>query len=245
MRKKRKRTAVSQNNSYWKSYSDMMAALLLMFILIMTLALAKAESAITEAQRNANEIKKKETEIEQLLGIKPQIVKELKEQLSEFEVDIDENTGDIMFKSDILFDYNKYDLKSDGANFLGRFIPKYMSVILNEKYLPSIAEIIIEGHTDMTGSYEFNLKLSQARAMSVAQYIVGEKSNFLSASQKSYVRKIITVSGKSSTNPVYTDSSKKTISPEKSRRVEIKFRLKNDETIQQLEELLGTVKQNN
>lgn len=221
----------TSDGGYWKSYSDMMAALLLMFILIMTLALARAND-------NANKLMQKEAEIEKLIGIKPQIVQDLKNKLSEFEVTIDENTGDIEFKSDILFDYNMDVLKSGGMDFLSKFIPKYMSVILSDEYIPYIAEIIIEGHTDTEGGYEFNLKLSQERAMSVANFIVGENSSFLSGEQRDHIRKIMTVTGKSFTNPIYSDDAKKFVDAERSRRVEIKFRLKDDETIQQLQYLL-------
>ena len=231
MRKTRIKTKYS-DNSYWKSYSDMMAALLLMFILIMTLALAKADE-------NNQLIKKQEAEIEMLLGIKPKIVQELKEELSEFEVSIDENTGDIEFKSDILFDYNQDILKSEGTAFLARFMPKYLSVILSDKYLPHIAEIIVEGHTDTEGGYTFNLQLSQERALSVATFIVGEGSKFVSGENIDYLRKIITVTGKSYTHPIYTDNSHTQIDAAKSRRVELKFRLKDDETIGALEKILN------
>lgn len=227
----KRRNRNTSNDGYWKSYSDMMAALLLMFILIMTLALARAND-------NANKLIQKEAEIEKLIGIKPQIVRDLKEKLSEFEVTIDENTGDIEFKSDILFDYNMDALKAEGMDFLSKFIPKYMSVILSEEYIPHIAEIIVEGHTDTEGGYEFNLKLSQERAMSVANFIVGENSFFLSGEQRDHIRKIMTVTGKSFTNPIYFDETKTFVDAERSRRVEIKFRLKDDETIQQLQGLL-------
>lgn len=225
-----KRTRYS-DNSYWKSYSDMMAALLLMFILIMTLALAVADE-------NAKQIKEQEEEIKKLIGIKPQIVKQLREELSEFEVTIDENTGDIQFKSDILFDYNMDNLKSAGSNFLAGFMPKYLNVIFSDEYMPYIAEVIVEGHTDTVGGYSSNLKLSQERALSVANFIVGDGSSLIPEEQRNTLRKILTVTGKSLTNPIYVDDAKTIIDADKSRRVELKFRLKDDETIQTLEELL-------
>lgn len=232
--KKRENT----DGSYWKSYSDMMAALLLMFILIMTLALVKVNDNSDQLMAQKKELEQKEAEIEKLIGVKPQIIQNLKSELSDFEVKIDENTGDIEFKSDILFDYNMDELKSGGMDFLSKFIPKYMNVILSDKYIPYIAEIIVEGHTDTAGGYEFNLKLSQERAMSVANFIVGEKSNFVSGDKRDHIRKIMTVTGKSFTVPIYSDEANKIVDAERSRRVEIKFRLKDDETIQQLQTLI-------
>lgn len=227
------------DNSYWKSYSDIMAALLLMFILIMTTALWKSEENNQTIRQQAEQLAEQEEEIKKLLGIKPQIVRDLKDELSEFEVNIDENTGDIKFESDILFDTDMDVLKPQGTNFLSRFIPAYLKVVLSDEYLPSIAEIIIEGHTDTNGGYTYNLKLSQDRALSVANFIVGENSNFVSGERKEKLRKIITVTGKSFTNPVYTDESKTTIDANKSRRVELKFRLKDDETVAELQRILN------
>ena len=217
---------------YWQSYSDMMAAMFLMFVLIMSSMLIKMQS-------DNETILEQRKQLERILGIKPEIVQELKKELEGFEVNIDEKTGDIEFKSDILFDTDMDVLKNEGTDFLGKFIPKYLNVVLSDKYLPSIAEIIIEGHTDTNGGYTYNLKLSQDRALSVANFIVGEKSNFVSGERKDKLRKIITVTGKSFTNPIYTDDSKKKIDASKSRRVELKFRLKDEETIAELQKILG------
>lgn len=222
----------SKLHDYWQSYSDMMAALLLMFILIMSLALSQVNSQATELQTQKEQLRK-------LLGVKPEIVADLKKELSEFDVNIDEKTGDILFKSDILFDYNQTILKEAGSSFLGQFMPKYLGVILSEKYLPYIAEIIIEGHTDNIGGYAFNLKLSQDRALTVAEYCIGDNNPFVTGEQLDQLRKIITVNGRAYTNPIYTDDTKMVIDQDKSRRVEVKFRLKDDETIEELKQILG------
>ena len=116
---------------------------------------------------------------------------------------------------------------------------KYLGVILDEKYIPYIAEIIIEGHTDDVGGYMSNLKLSQDRALSVADYCIGDKNQFVWGDAIGELRKIVTVNGRSFSNPIYADEEKKIIDQDKSRRVEIKFRLKDDETIAELQRILG------
>jgi outer membrane protein OmpA-like peptidoglycan-associated protein len=66
----------------------------------------------------------------------------------------------ITFDSGILFDVDKAALKSDAITNLDK-----LSVILN-KY--DDTDILIEGHTDATGSEEHNMELSRRRAESVA-----------------------------------------------------------------------------
>ena len=66
----------------------------------------------------------------------------------------------ITFDSGILFDVNKSELRPEATTNLGK-----LAVILN-KYPDT--KILIEGHTDSTGSEEYNRSLSINRAQSVA-----------------------------------------------------------------------------
>jgi outer membrane protein OmpA-like peptidoglycan-associated protein len=66
----------------------------------------------------------------------------------------------ITFASGILFEVNKSDLTSAATESVNK-----LAVILN-KYPDT--KILIEGHTDSTGTRELNMKLSENRAMSVA-----------------------------------------------------------------------------
>lgn len=213
-----------KDTGYWKSYSDMMAALLLVFILIVTMALGKV------AEQNRT--------IEESLGVKRELIEDLDNALSGY-VTVDPGTGDIRFKSDILFAYNKDELMPNGKAFLNDFIPRYLDVILSDKYIDKIAEVIIEGHTDTDGGYTFNLQLSQARALSVAKFVVGENSSLVSQERLERLRKMVTATGKSYMHPIYFDESNSVIDAEKSRRVELKFRLKDDETIKTIGELIN------
>jgi outer membrane protein OmpA-like peptidoglycan-associated protein len=70
----------------------------------------------------------------------------------------------ITFSSGILFDVDKSDLKDNSKTELAE-----LSTILN-KYADT--NIMLAGHTDSTGSDEYNLGLSQRRAQSVADYLL-------------------------------------------------------------------------
>lgn len=100
------------------------------------------------------------------------------------------------------------------------------------------AEIILEGHTDTDGGYMYNLQLSQNRALAVASYCLSDEQNIFSAQERDELRKIITANGKSWSDPVYS-SDGRDIDKNASRRVEIKFRLKDDEMVKEMAEILG------
>ncbi|NUO82594.1 OmpA family protein [candidate division KSB1 bacterium] len=69
----------------------------------------------------------------------------------------------IVFDSGILFDVNKATLKPVSQQNLAK-----LATILN-KYPDT--NILLEGHTDATGSDEHNLELSRQRSQSVANYL--------------------------------------------------------------------------
>ena len=95
-------------------------------------------------------------------------------QAAEIEQDIEgakvERIGEgikITFDSGILFDVNKASLKQASETNLTN-----LAEILN-KYEDT--NILLEGHTDATGSEEYNLELSKKRAQSVSNYLAMSK----------------------------------------------------------------------
>ena len=73
----------------------------------------------------------------------------------------------ITFDSGILFDVDRADLKYDSRAELAQ-----LAAILN-KY--SDTNIMLGGHTDSTGSADYNLRLSERRAHSVADYLTTQQ----------------------------------------------------------------------
>ena len=107
-------------------------------------------------------------------------------------------------------------------------------------FSPYVAEIIIEGHTDTDGGYMYNLQLSQNRAFAVVSYCLDENNHFLSDSQLEELRVLLTANGRSWSAPVYAADG--TVDMQASRRVEIKFRLKDEEMMNQIAEMLEETK---
>ena len=128
-------------------------------------------------------------------------------------------------------------LKQSGESLLKKFIPKYIGVLTNKQFKEYVSEIIIEGHTDSEGDYLYNLELSQKRALSVSSYCLNAKSAVLSESKIKGVRDMITANGKSFSNPVLDKDGKEDRNA--SRRVEFLFRLKDEDMINQMSDVLS------
>ena len=198
--------------------------------------LEEQQSQLSEQQKLLEE---QSSQIEQIVGIKGQLITALNQKLTENQIQLqaDPSTGAITVEDTILFASNSNELRTEGKEFFREFMPVYLNVLLQPEFREYIAEIIIEGHTDQNGSYLYNLELSQQRAWSVAEYFFDEKNAFLDEDVMETLQSLITVNGCSYKNPVYKQDG--SVDADKSRRVEIKFRLKDQEMIQEMDEILN------
>lgn len=301
MRNRQKNREAFAEHSYWQSYSDMMAALLLIFILIIAITLAiykqkttdldktrlelneaqarldltmddleksRAEieksneelaaslaelqqayeqAALTQEELNKayleiedarNELTVTKNELQDIVGVRTDIIGALQSAFDNSSMKVDAQTGSITFSSDVLFRYNSATLTSESRKTLKEIIPMYLDVLLQEQFRGYIAEIIIEGHTDTDGGYRSNMELSYERANAVAGFCLDER-NGLDDTKIEQLQELLTVNGKSWSNPVYKNGSGAEVDMAASRRVEIKFRLKEDEMIEKISGILS------
>ncbi|NLM86778.1 MAG: OmpA family protein [Clostridiales bacterium] len=200
---------------------------------VLQLQLLAQETSLNEMQLAMNA---QQRQIDDLLGVRTQIIADLSQAFaqSNLNVKVNEDTGDIMLDSSLLFQSGGDILLPAGQMQLAQLIPVYLSVLMRPEYDNYVAEIVIEGHTDSKGSYLFNLQLSQDRALGVATYML-ELPN-LTPAQRSKLQAILTAKGRSYSDRVfYPDGSE---NMDASRRVEIQFRLKDSEMIQKMNEIL-------
>lgn len=229
MRRKEDKKKSTTPVNFWQSYSDIMAALLLVFVLVLTATLYHAQKNYEEQRET---IEAQAAELEKIIGIKQRIIEELKKNFQDTALTIDSSTGAVMFDSQLLFDYNESVLKDEGKEFIEDFFPKYMDILLSENFAEYVSEIIIEGHTDDQGPYMYNLKLSQDRAFAVAEYCLSDSQEFFSEERLQIMRSIITANGRSWSELIYNDDG--TVNADASRRVEIQFRLNDKEMIDEM-----------
>lgn len=197
--------------------------------------LEEARLQIALAQQNLDA---QQAQIDNLIGVRSRIIEDLRDEMRSAKLGtvVDRQTGAITFTSSVLFDYNSSDLKDSGKAWLDSFLPVYVHTLLSEENQDYVAEIIIEGHADMSGDYQSNLNLSQQRALSVVSYFLSDTFYGLTAQEKEQLRSIVTANGRSWVDPVYNEDG--TVNMEASRRVEFKFRLKDAEMIAEMSSIL-------
>ncbi|MDD6683869.1 MAG: OmpA family protein [Clostridiales bacterium] len=198
-----------------------------------------AMQTVLEAQKS--EMLTQQKRIDDLIGVRTQIIEDLSEALnrSNLRATVDPATGDIVLDSAVFFDSNSSTIKDSGRELLSRFLPVYLSVLMQDEYVDFVGEIIIEGHTDTAGSYIVNLKLSQNRALSVAEYCLQLPS--LSGNQRTLLQDLLTAKGRSYSDPVYNSDG--SVNMDQSRRVEFKFRLKDSEMIEEMNRILSQMEE--
>ena len=204
------------------------------------LATAQADLAAkeTEIATQATQIATQQQQIEALVGVKTRIITSLSDAMraNSISVTVDPVNGAITLESDVLFAYGSATLTDAGRRNIDAFLPVYLSVLLSDEYRPYVSEIIIEGHTDSTGDYITNLRLSQQRAGSVAEYVLSDGYTVITPQQRHELRQLATANGRSFSDPVVDAYGRE--DQDKSRRVVFKFRLTDEQMIDQLKTIL-------
>lgn len=193
-------------------------------------------AANQEIEKAKEELATTKSELQDIVGIRTDIIGELQSRFHNSSMTVDAQTGSITFSSDVLFRYNSSTLTANSQEILKEIIPMYLEVLLQDTYRSYIAEIIIEGHTDTDGGYQSNMDLSYNRANAVAKFCMDTR-NGLSNEKIEQLQQLLTVNGRSYSAPVYQEGTTQ-IDMAASRRVEIKFRLKEDEMIEKISAIL-------
>ncbi len=137
-------------------------------------------------------------------------------KFSDITVAIDPITGSIPIDATLLFDTDKYELKPEGKIALRTVFTVYYSVISRPEFRDTIGSIVLEGHTDTEGNYEYNQQLSEKRAQAVYDFLLSDECGL---PDRDFLAGLLTTVGRSYDNPVYAADG--TVDMAASRRVEI------------------------
>ncbi len=238
---------IADENPFSLSLGDLMAGLLLIFILVLSFVMLD----LMEKEQRDNEIQKV------LLKIFTDYVKlrgdlylalenEFKEDLEEWDAVLDRETLSVRFREpEVLFKQGEAEVQGDFKEILDDFFPRYIQILKQPEYVNDIAEIRIEGHTSSEWSeivgdqeaYILNMELSQNRTRSVLQYVLQIPEIH---GNRTWLQQYLTANGLSSSKLITHPDGVENI--EESRRVE--FRVRTDaeqqlEKIRELEDVIG------
>lgn len=224
--KNEKKNNLDEEVTYWLSIGDLMASILIIFILLF----------VSKTISSNQDIKKREEIIQVFTSVKTKIIDKIKYEFNKenIVINMDNTTGAIKIDEKILFNSNEYKLKDEGKKYLKQFIPIYARIFIEDENIrKETSQVIIEGHTDDVGTYIYNMELSQKRAFEVLKFIYQEMESFPG---KEKFKEVLTANGRSNTKLIKDKNG--IIDRDKSRRVEIQFKLRDEEALQKIKKTL-------
>lgn len=203
---KKRANRTEGESPFWISFSDLMTALMTLFLVVMAVTLI----SITQSIPKTIELEAvRQEDIKIVMGL-------LKAASSTFEkVRVDEANYRIDLGEIVRFNSASSVISPEAASFLRGYVP----VLLNVKKSPEgkwIRRYVIEGFTDQDGTYTYNLRLSLDRSLNVICALVPKVSNEnpLNTEQLKEIQELFLVGG-FSFNSIREDKAA-------SRRVELK-----------------------
>ena len=218
--KKHKKT--SDDDDFFIALSDIMTALMLLFLLISIVYMIKVEDSV-----KVPKIFKETTQ-----GLSERLNKEFDKDLKGWGAVLDKDLTIRFYQPDILFKTGSWVLSPKFKEILNEFFPRYLKIMMDEQFVNNIEEIRIEGHTssfwgNIKGdvAYLNNMELSQARTREVIKYLLSLE---LDEKEKEWLKKHFRAIGFSSAKPL-NDKSQTLQKGEKenfinSQRVEFRVR---------------------
>lgn len=193
---------------FWISFSDLMSALMVLFLLVMAVTLISVTKDVTSAEQRKIQ---REKDINELMST-------IRETSRDFEVKVNESTYRIDLGDVVRFDSARSDIHQTGARFLRKYVPVLLKAQASDLGQKWIRRIVVEGFTDQDGTYLYNLGLSLDRSRRVVCVLYAPPLNdeiALTETEKRQIRDLFLVGG-------YSFNSMKT-SKDASRRVELKI----------------------
>lgn len=194
---------------FWISFADLMTALMVMFLLVMSVALLAVTNEVSETDKSKA---KREQEIDLLLA---KIEKAAEKHPGIF---VDKNRGIIDFGDRARFDTGSSKLSNEQAEYLTQFASEILSIAQDDLGKKWLKRIVAEGFADQRGDYLLNLNLSLQRSQRVLCVLLAPatgQSFSLSSVEQEQVRDLFLVGGYS------FNSAKKTL--DESRRIELRL----------------------
>ncbi|HHK2183260.1 TPA: OmpA family protein [Pseudomonas aeruginosa] len=249
---KSKEVSVDEENPYWMSFSDIMSALLVIFILASVILILQLMEIQKELKERQVQFEQELVELKKAEQVRRTILDEAVEALRKrgIKVEVSENHTVLSIPNDLLgFDTGAYDIHAAyqaRALEIGKVINE---VISREDRVEFLDTIFIEGHTDNRPLQGFmgkgNWGLSTFRAISLWQFWGSALSpdEQLARLTNKDGKPLFSVSGYGETRPAVVDQRTED-DFKRNRRIDIRFTIRRPDSAQyeQVRERLEEVK---
>ncbi len=194
------------------SISDLMAALMAIFILTICYFILNFSQAT--AQLTQNDVKR------------AILLERIHDELQEngISVMVDEEHGILRISEGILFDVGLADVKMQGQKVIGKLAQILDKTLQSEEFVGTVETVFIEGHTDNipinNGIFPSNWELSTKRAINTWLLML-RTSPHLNQLTNNRNQQIFSVSGYAETRPIADNSTVEGRSA--NRRIDIRF----------------------
>jgi outer membrane protein OmpA-like peptidoglycan-associated protein len=200
----RRRVREEGEKPFWISYSDLMTALMVLFLVVMSVSLLVITRELLEQQKELMIAKQMMDALKAKREERQKVVDNVMNHLDSAansskyagKVHIGRDRRVVEFGNAAQFDSGDFHLTSEGENTLREFVPVVLSAIDGNAGKVWFKRVVVEGFTDTDGSYLYNLDLSLKRAQSVVCALLDASAvNKLNAEQQKRVREIFLVGG--------------------------------------------------
>jgi hypothetical protein len=190
---------------FWISFSDLMTALMVLFLVAMAVALLSVTQGLRDIkakeEERAKSVESCMTDVQGVTSTFPGVV------IREHSID---------FGTLANFGNNSSDLSPIQQAFLREFVPSVLAVATQPVCQRWLKRIVVEGFASQSGTYLHNLDLSTKRSERVLCALLDARAdNPIDESERQLIQSLFLVGGYSS------NSIRKT--PEESRRIELKL----------------------
>lgn len=200
----RRRVRDEGEKPFWISYSDLMTALMVLFLVVMSVSLLVITRELLEQQKELVIAKQM---MDALKAKREQRQMAINDVMSHLEaaanntkyvgkVHIGRDRRVVEFGDAAQFNSGDFHLSAEGANTLRDFVPVVLSSVDGNAGKIWFKRVVVEGFTDTDGSYLYNLDLSLKRAQSVVCALLDSSAtNKLDSEQQKRVRELFLVGG--------------------------------------------------
>ena len=207
-------TKTEAEKPFWISYADLMTALMVLFLVVMSVALLAVTKTVSEIER---EKAQRDQDITRLLD-------EVEQAANRYPgIKVDRARNIIDFGDKARFDKNSYALNPDQSRLLRAFVPEVLAIARDELGRKWLKQIVVEGFASPEGDYLYNLNLSLERSQRVLCVLLATPyvdEHPMSSAELDQVRDLFLVGGYSFNAAKYDAT---TASYDESRRVELRL----------------------